>query len=70
MRLKSGKRQNNQPTPSGNAVQMELAFSEEYRGEAPKDLIEEIELLVAKHSIESPARDEQLIEEVGERENC
>jgi hypothetical protein len=49
---------------------MELAFSEEYRGEAPKDLIEEIELLVAKHSIESPARDEQLIEEVGERENC
>jgi RNA-directed DNA polymerase len=49
---------------------MELAFSEEYREEAPKDLVEGTESLVAKHRIESPARDERLIEEVGERENC
>ena len=70
MRLKSDKRQNNQPTPSGNAVQMELVFREEYRGEAPKDLVEGTASQVAKHTIESPARDEQLIEEVCERENC
>ncbi len=38
MRLKSDKRQNNQ--------QMRLAFSEEYRGEAPKDLVKGTESLV------------------------
>ena len=62
MRLKIDKRQNNQ--------QMKLAFSEEYRGEAPKDLVKGTESLVAKHRTESPAKDEQLIEEVCERENC
>ena len=61
MRLKSDKRQNNQ--------QMRLAFSEEYRGEAPKDLVKGTESLVANHRTESPAKDEQLIEEVCERGN-
>jgi RNA-directed DNA polymerase len=70
VRLKSDKRQNHQPTPSGSAVQMELAFGEENRGEAPKDLSKGTESLVAKHRIESPARGEQLMEEVCERENC
>lgn len=73
MRLKSDKRQNNQLRHSGSVVQnqqMVLAFSEEYRGEAPNGLIEATESLVAKDRIESPARDEQLIEEVCERENC
>ena len=73
MRLKSDNRQNNQLTHSGSVVQnqqMVLAFSEEHRGEAPNVLIEATESLVAKDRIESPARDEQLIEEVCERENC
>ena len=47
-----------------------LAFSEEYRGEGSNGLSEGTESLVAKHRIDSPARDEQLIEEVCERENC
>ena len=73
MRLKSDKRQNNQLTHSGSVVQnqqMVLAFSEEHRGEAPNVLIEATESLAAKDRIESLARDEQLIEEVCERENC
>jgi RNA-directed DNA polymerase len=57
--------------PSGNAGQWARTFSEEYRGEAPKYLVEGTASLLAKHSIESPARDdEQLIEAVCERENC
>ena len=50
--------------------QMLLAFAEEYRGEAPKGLREGTETLTAKRTDESPAIDEQLIEEVCERENC
>ena len=50
--------------------QLLLAFMEEYRGEAPNGLREGIETLTAKRGTESPAIDEQLIEEVCERENC
>ena len=57
----SGKRQNNQH---------QLAFTEEYRGEAPNGLGEGTETLAAKRTVESPAIDEQWIEEVCERENC
>jgi RNA-directed DNA polymerase len=56
-----GKRQNNQ---------LLLAFGQEDRGEAPKNLIEGTESLTAKRGIESPAIGEQLMEEVCERENC
>jgi RNA-directed DNA polymerase len=57
----SGKRQKNQ---------LQLAFMEEYRGEAPNGLREGTETLAAKREDESPAINEQLIEEVCERENC
>jgi RNA-directed DNA polymerase len=57
----SGKRQKNQ---------LQLAFMEEDRGEAPKGLQEGTETLAAKRGTESPAISEQLIEEVCERENC
>ena len=57
----SDKRQNNQ---------LELAFEQEYRGEAPKSLTEGIESFTAKRGTESPAIGEQLMEAVCERENC
>lgn len=57
----SGKRQKNQ---------LELAFVAEDPGEAPRTAIEGTESLVAKRGTESPAIDEQLMEEVCERENC
>lgn len=57
----SDKRQNNQ---------LLLAFAEEHRGEAPKDLGEGTESVTAKRRRESPAIGEQLMEEVCERENC
>lgn len=57
----SDKRRNNQ---------LVLAFVEEGRGEAPKGLEAGTESLAAKHGAESPARDEQRMEEVCERENC
>lgn len=57
----SGKRQKNQ---------LQLAFMEEARGEAPNGLREGTETLVAKRTAESPAINEQWIEEVCERENC
>ena len=50
--------------------QLLLAFMEKYRGEAPNGLREGIEPLTAKRGTESPAIDEQSIEEVCERENC
>jgi len=50
--------------------QLLLAFMEEDRGEAPKGLREGTETLAAKREDESPAIDEQWIEEVCERENC
>ena len=50
--------------------QLQLAFMEEDRGEAPNGLREGTESLQAKREDESPAIGEQLIEEVCERENC
>src|SRR6516162_4319742 len=50
--------------------QLELAFLEEDRGEAPKCLPEGTESSAGKRGIESPAITEQLMEEVCERENC
>src|SRR3954467_1958045 len=50
--------------------QLMLAFVEEYRGEAPKGLREGTESSAGKRGTESPAIDEQLMEEVCERENC
>ena len=50
--------------------QLVLAFMEEYRGEAPKDLQEGTESSVGKRGTESPAITEQLMEEVCGRENC
>jgi RNA-directed DNA polymerase len=57
----SDKRQNNQ---------LMLAFMEEDRGEAPNGLREGTESFTAKRRTESPAIDEQLMEEVCGRENC
>src|SRR5262244_1459802 len=57
----SGKRQKNQ---------LLLAFREESRSEAPTASTEGTESLAAKRRSESPAIDEQLMEEVCERENC
>jgi len=49
--------------------QMELAFSEELKGEAPRTEGEGTESLAAKRPAESPAETERLMEEVVEREN-
>ena len=50
--------------------QLVLAFTEEGRSEAPKASREGTEALTAKCGTERPARHEQLMEEVCERENC
>src|ERR1700740_3097048 len=50
--------------------QLELAFTDESRSEAPRVSAEGTESLVAKRRTESPAIGEQLMEEVCERENC
>jgi RNA-directed DNA polymerase len=50
--------------------QLVLAFMEEDRGEAPKDLQEGTESSAGKRGAESPAIAEQLMEEVCGRENC
>ncbi len=50
--------------------QLELAFEQEYRGEAPKGLSEGTESLAGKRGTESLAYGEQSMEEVCERENC
>ena len=50
--------------------QLVLAFTEEGRSEAPKASQEGTESLTAKCETERPARHEQLMEEVCERENC
>ena len=57
----SDKRQNNQ---------LRLAFSEENRSEAPKSASRGFESSTAKRRTESPAIEEQVMEEVCERENC
>ena len=49
--------------------QMQLAFSEEPKGEAPRTEREGTESLVAKRLAENPAETERLTEEVVEREN-
>jgi RNA-directed DNA polymerase len=50
--------------------QLELAFMEEGRGEAPRGLQEGTESSAGKRGIESPAIAEQLMEEVCGRDNC
>src|SRR5262245_40991070 len=50
--------------------QLELAFMEEGRSEAPRASGEGTESFTAKRGIESPAIGEQLMEEVCGRENC
>src|SRR6201988_4449351 len=50
--------------------QLVLAFAERDRSEAPKTSQEGTESLTAKCETERPARHEQLMEEVCERENC
>jgi Reverse transcriptase (RNA-dependent DNA polymerase) len=50
--------------------QLVLAFAERDRSEAPKASQEGTESLTAKCETERPARHEQLMEEVCERENC
>ena len=59
----SDKRQKNQ-------LQRLLAFTGEWRSEAPKARREETESFTAKSEDESPALSEQVMEEVCERENC
>jgi len=49
--------------------QLELAFAEVSRSEAPRDSVAGTESLVVKREAESPAR-EQLMEEVCGRQNC
>jgi RNA-directed DNA polymerase len=69
----SDKRQKNQLAHSGNvgrAQQLELAFTDESRSEAPRVSGEGTESLAVKRGTESPAIDERLMEEVCERENC
>src|SRR5437762_13819573 len=50
--------------------QLELAFTEEGRSEAPRAPREGTESCTAKCETESPAGEEQLMEEVWGRENC
>src|SRR5262245_54954836 len=50
--------------------QLELAFTERVRSEAPMDSAEGTESLKAKRSTESPTNIERLMEEVCEQENC
>jgi hypothetical protein len=53
-----------------NQLQRARAFTEEGRSEAPRALREGTESCTAKRETESPAREEQLMEEVCGRENC
>jgi RNA-directed DNA polymerase len=50
--------------------QLELAWTDESRSETPRVSDPGTESLAAKRGTESPAIDEQLMEEVCERENC
>jgi RNA-directed DNA polymerase len=50
--------------------QLELAFTEKSRSEAPRDSGEGTETLMAKRKAESMVSSEQLMEEVCERKNC
>jgi RNA-directed DNA polymerase len=51
-------------------IQLELAFADEGRSEAPKASWEGTETLAAKRGTESPAVNERWMERVCERENC
>ena len=51
-------------------TQLELAFTDESRSEAPRVSAEGTEALMAKREVESPAIGERLMEEICERENC
>src|SRR5579862_9685417 len=51
-------------------IQLELAWGEEVKGEAPKLFSPGTESSAAKRGTESPANTESLMEEVCERENC
>jgi RNA-directed DNA polymerase len=50
--------------------QLELAFADEGRSEAPTASQEGTESLAVKRRAQSPAQNEKLMEEVCERENC
>jgi len=50
--------------------QLELAFTDKSRSEAPRVSVEGTESFMAKREVESPAIGEWLMEEVCERENC
>ncbi len=50
--------------------QLELAFTDKSRSEAPRVSAEGTESFMAKRRVESPAIGERLMEEVCERENC
>src|SRR5439155_23551141 len=50
-------------------IQMDLAFSTEPKGEAPRPVRGGTESLAAKRGTESPAGTQELMEEVVEREN-
>jgi RNA-directed DNA polymerase len=69
----SDKRQKNQLAPRGSGVRnqhMGLAFLDESRREAPRVSEDGTESRAAKRRTESPAIGEQVMEDVGERENC
>jgi hypothetical protein len=53
-----------------NQLQLALAFNGEGRSEAPKPPGEGTESYTAKCATESPAKEQQLMEEVCGRENC
>ena len=57
-------------TRQKNQLQMALAFTGEGRSEAPRAPREGTESFTAKCETESPAGEEQLMEEVCGRENC
>ena len=63
MRLNDAKRQKNQ-------LQQALAFPESGRSEAPERSRRGTESSLAEHKSESPARAEQLMEEICQQENC
>ena len=51
-------------------IQLELAFTDKSRSEAPRVSAQGTESLTVKRNAESPAISEQLMEEVCGRENC
>ena len=51
-------------------IQLELAFTEKSKSEAPRDSVEGTETLMAKREAESMAISKHLMEAVCERKNC